>query len=94
MLSIVANSIITFCLLLSVRFMTLKGNPVESEREQYLTVEKAVATRHGGEITYVLLHNQVIDFPHLRMLPRHFTNLTVCCHISYKTAVIFIALLC
>jgi hypothetical protein len=74
--------------------MTLKGNPVESEREQYLTVEKAATARHGGEITYVLLRNQVIDFPHLRMLPRHFIKLKACCHISYKTAVILVALLC
>jgi hypothetical protein len=91
---IFANSIITFMLLLSVRFMTLKGNPVESEREQYLRVEKAVAARHGGEITCVLPRSQVIDFPHWRMLPRHFTNVKAFCHICYQNAVILVTLLC
>jgi len=46
--------------------MTLKGNPLESEREQYLRVEKAAAIAAWWGSNMCFADNQVIDFRHFR----------------------------
>jgi hypothetical protein len=46
--------------------MTLKGNPMESEREQYLRVEKAAAVPAWWGSNICFADNQVIDFRRLK----------------------------